>query len=76
MYDASQELINGTSNYKNMPYFLTWGYQMGHVFYQALLLNINNSVLFLKIINCIVSSLTVAFVYLFCNKVSSNKSFP
>jgi len=74
MYDASQELINGTSNYKDMPYFIIWGYQIGHVIYQTILLSIYNSVLFLKVVNCIISSLTVVFVYLLCNKVSSNKS--
>lgn len=74
MYDASLELINGTNNYKNLPYFIIWGYQMGHVLYQAFLLNIFNNVLFLKIVNAVVSSLTVVFVYLFCKKISSRKS--
>lgn len=74
MYDASQELINGTTNYKNMNYFLIWGYQMGHVIYQSFLLSINNSILFLKIMNCIITSLTVVVIYLFCNKVATNRS--
>lgn len=74
MYDASIEIINGTNNYKDLPYFVYWGYQMGHVIYQALLLSICNSVTFLEIVNCITTSLTVVFIYLICNIHSSNKS--
>ena len=74
MYDASIELVNGTSNYKSMNYFILWGYQMGHVLYQAILLNMCNSVLFLKIFNCIISSFTVVFVYLLCCRVAGKKS--
>ena len=40
MYDAALEIVNGTDSYKSMSYFITWGYQMGHVLYQAVLLNI------------------------------------
>ena len=74
MYDASLELINGTTNYKNMPYFLLWSYQMGHVIYQALLLSICNSITFLEIINCIITSLTVVLIYLICKMYASDKS--
>ena len=66
MYEASLELINGTDNYKEMAYFLMWGYQMGHTIYQAILLLFFNSVFFLKLVNCIVTSFTVVFIYLIC----------
>ena len=74
MYDASLELINGTSNYKEFSYFLLWGYQMGHVIYQAILLFFINSVFFLKLINCFVTSFTVVFIYLICRRICSEKS--
>ena len=74
MYDASLELLNGTSNYKSSSYFLLWGYQMGHVFYQYLLLSIFNSVTFLEIINCFITSLTVVFIYLIAKMYSSSLS--
>ncbi len=74
MYDASLELLNGTHNYRDSSYFLLWGYQTGHVFYQFLLLSIFNSVTFLEIINCFVTSLTVVFIYLICSKYSSGFS--
>ncbi len=74
MYDAALEIVNGTDSYKSMGYFITWGYQMGHVLYQAFLLSIINSVFFLKIVNCIVTSLTVVFVYLISRRICSERS--
>ena len=74
MYDAALEIVNGTDSYKSMGYFITWGYQMGHVLYQAFLLNIVNSVFFLKIVNCIITSLTVVFVYLISKRICSESS--
>ena len=74
MYDAALEIVNGTDSYKSMSYFITWGYQMGHVLYQAFLLNIINSIFFLKIVNCIITSLTVVFVYLIGRKICSERS--
>ena len=75
MYDASIELLNHTHKYRNTPYFLFWGYQMGHVFYQYILLKLINSVLFLKIINTIITSLITVFIYLisskYCSKIAS-----
>ena len=74
MYDAALEVVNGTDSYKSMGYFITWGYQMGHVLYQVFLLNIVNSVFFLKIVNCIITSLTVVFVYLISKRICSERS--
>jgi len=74
MYDASLELLNNTSNYKNSVYFLTWGYQMGHVIYQTIILFFINNVLFLKIINAIFTSFIPVMIYLISKKISSEKS--
>ena len=74
MYDSALEIVNGTDSYKSMSYFITWGYQMGHVLYQAVLLNIINSVFFLKFVNCIFTSLTVVFVYLISRRICSDRS--
>ena len=74
MYDAALEIVNGTDSYKSMGYFITWGYQMGHVLYQEFLLNIVNSVFFLKIVNCLITSLTVVFVYLISKRICSERS--
>lgn len=73
MYDASIELLNHTDSYKNSSYFLLWGYQMGHVIYQSLLLHIINSVTFLKIMNALITSFSVVLIYLLCRKVSKEK---
>ena len=53
MYEASKSLMDGNHSYVNLPYFITWAYQTGHVVYQALLLKIIDSVFFLKLINCL-----------------------
>lgn len=74
MLDASKELVNGTDAYKSMPYFICWGYQMGHVIYQAILLNIINSITFLKIVNAIVTSSTVIMIYLIGKELSTTKA--
>ncbi len=74
MLEASKELVNGTDAYKSMPYFITWGYQMGHVIYQAILLNIINSITFLKIINTIITSFTVVMIYLIGKELSTKKA--
>ena len=74
MYNASLELINGTSEYKGMSYFINWGYQMGHVIYQAILLFFIKNPFFLKFMNCIITSTTVVFIYLISKINSSKKS--
>lgn len=74
MYNASLELVNKTSNYKKTIYFLTWGYQMGHVVYQYLLLKIWNNVFFLKLINIIVTSFIPVLIYLISKKVTTEKT--
>lgn len=74
MYDASNELLSGTNNYTKNAYFIMWGYQTGHVFYQYILLKLFNSVLFLKLINCLITSFTTMFIYLISLKSTSNKT--
>ena len=74
MYDASLEILNNTSNYRNSTYFLTWGYQMGHVIYQSLFLSIINNVIFLKILNAFITSFIPVMIYLISRNISSEKS--
>lgn len=74
MYDAAISVIHGDFSFGKSFYFSNWGYQLGHVFYQALMLRIWNDVLFLKILNCVYSSVIVLFVYLLLKKVVSENS--
>ncbi len=74
MYDAAISVIHGDFSFGTSFYFSNWGYQLGHVFYQALMLKIFNSVLFLKILNCVYSSVIVLFVYLLLKKMVSENS--
>ena len=74
MYDASLELISHTESYKSLLPVLTFGYQLGYVFFQSILLSIVNSVLFLKIVNCVISSFTIVFIYLISKELSNKKA--
>ena len=53
MYEASQNMINKDFSFVNKLYFLTWGYQLFHVFYEDFVLGILHDVIILKILNCI-----------------------
>lgn len=74
MYDASSELISHTGSYKSCLYFFTFGYQLGYVFFQSILLSIVNSVFFIKIVNCVTSSFTIVFIYLISKELSNKKA--
>jgi len=74
LYDASIKLLNGDLSFNELPYFKLWGYQIGQVVYQAGLLRICNNVIFLKIINCLISSGTVVLVYLICKELFKEKT--
>lgn len=73
MFDASRSLINGNLAFLNTPYFKTFTYQLGHVLYQAFLLKIWNNILFLKIVNSIITSLIVLFIYLISKRLFSER---
>lgn len=74
MYDASICVINGDFSFVNTLYFSNWGYQLGHVLYQALMLMIFNNVLFLRILNCVFSTVITLLIYLILKKFTSEKS--
>ena len=73
MYSASKSLINNDLSFLSTPYFQTFSYQFGHVLYQSFLLKIFNSVLFLKIVNCLITSSIVLFIYLIGKKLFNEK---
>ena len=62
MYEASQNMINGDYSFVNKLYFLTWGYQLFHVFYEAFVLGFMNDILVLKILNCIYSTVITIMI--------------
>lgn len=74
MLDASNSLIHGDLSFSNSFYFIAYPYQLGHVLYQAGLLKIFNDVFFLQLINCIVTSLIVLFIYLISRKIVKEKT--
>ncbi len=73
MYEASKSLAVGDNSYVNLPYFITWSYQTGHVVYQALLLKIIESVFFLKLINCLALTGTTMLIYYIVKEILNEK---
>ena len=71
---ASRLLMIGDTSFNDSRYFFLWAYQIGFVSYQTLLLKICNSVLFLKIVNCILSSGICVFIYLIAKEFVKEKS--
>ena len=69
MLEASKSLIKGDLSFTNLWYFKTFSYQLGHVLYQALLLKIINKVFFLKLINSLVTALSIVFIYKITKKL-------
>ena len=69
MLDASRLLLKGNTSFLNSFYFRMFPYQLGHVLYQTSLLRIINSTLFLKIVNSIITSLIVVFIYLISKNI-------
>ncbi len=74
MYDASEKVLFKDLSFVNKFYFTQWGYQLFHVFYQALMLKFINNIIFLKILNCIYSTVITVVIYNIVKKISSEKS--
>ena len=69
MLEASRSLISGNIEFMSSSYFQTYPFQLGLVLYQALLLKIINSTIFLKIMNSIYTSFIVVMIYLISKKI-------
>ena len=74
LYDASINLLNNDLSFNVLQYFKLWGYQTGQVVYQAFLLSIWNNVLIIKIVNALISSGTVALIYLISKELFREKT--
>lgn len=64
LYSSAKELLNGYNNMLDSIYYSTWAYQAGYVAYLTFLLWICNSLVFLKIVNCIWGAGICVLVYL------------
>ena len=74
LYEASQGVLEGDFSFLDRNYFQKWAYQTGFVLYQSILLRICNKMLFLKLVNCILSTLTVVLVYLIAKEFAGKKA--
>lgn len=74
MYDASQMFVDGNFSFTKDIYFTNFSYQLGFVFIQGMLLKLVHSLFFLKIVNSIVTSFIVVFIFLISRNLSSSRS--
>lgn len=74
MLEASRSLLTGNLSFLNNIYFQRFSYQLGHVLYQTLLLKIINHTTFLQIINSIINSLSIVFIYLIGKNIYKEKT--
>lgn len=63
MFEAANDLAAGDLSFLQTEYFLLWAYQIPFVGWEAMLLSLCNSIVFIKIINAVISSLTVLITY-------------
>ena len=74
MFNTAKEIVSGNlTAAANSEYMLRWGYQMGYTLFMSLLLFICNNVLFIKIVNCIFTSLIVLLIYLITKEITNKK---
>lgn len=72
-YEAAQKFAAGDYSYLEQNYFQVWGYQVGLVIYEGLLLKLHNGTAIIKLANCLFSTGTVYLVYRICRRsVSEN----
>lgn len=74
LYNASLDILDKNYSFVNDFYFQTWSYQIGFAFIQSLFLKVWNSIMFLKIINCLVSAATTLLIYLIAKEFTDEKS--
>lgn len=76
MYDAANNIVNGDySSVLNNGYFNLWVYQLGFTGYLAVLIKLfGNSLLIIKVVNCIVVSLIPIVIYYSAKIIASKKS--
>lgn len=74
MYDASLSALKGNLDFAKELYFTRWAYQLGHVFYQTMVLKLINSITVLKVLNCIYSTVIALLIYMILRNITGEKS--
>jgi len=74
LFNASKLFSINDYTFNKDSYFVDWAYQIGFVAYQGILLKFINDVLFLKIVNCLITSSLCVLIYLISKKLCNEKS--
>lgn len=74
MLNAAQQFNGGNYQYLDDTYFQNWSYQLGFVWFQAMLLKLRDTVYVLKLFNCVVGAATTVVVYLLGCELGSRRA--
>lgn len=74
MYDAAQQVAVGDFSLQNTQYFFIWAYQTGFVLWEALLLKICNSMLFIKLVNALMLAGINCMIYVLARRFTSERA--
>ena len=74
LLEAAQGFSVGDYSFSNVSYFTMWGYQTGFVIYEGLILKVISNPFILKLLNVIISSLLVLFVYYIGKRIANEKT--
>lgn len=72
LYKAAEMLSKGNTSFNSTSYFQTWSYQTGFVVWEAFLLKIVDSIMFLKIVNCAVGAGINLLIYYITKELFGN----
>lgn len=72
--EASRQFAAGDYSYKNTDYFMTWGFNIGQVIYQGVLLRFFGSEKLLLFLNALYGVTSIVLVYLISRKLYSSKA--
>jgi len=74
LLNAANELLRGVNILNSEPYFIRWAYQTGMVLYNAVVIGLLGSDVWLHIFDCIYGSITCLFIYLIAKEMFSKKA--
>lgn len=74
LYESAKLFSQGNYSFSNALYFQIYAFQTGLVIINGLLLKICDSVIFLKLINCLAQTGIIFFIYQIVNKLFGEKT--
>ena len=74
LLNAAEQMKDGGREYLEDVYFQRWAYQLGFVAFEALLLKLGDSVLLLKLVNCLAGAGATVLIYLLALELADRRA--